>query len=88
VLSGPARERLQKAPIDRVIVTNSIPQKEDTVLTKLEVVNIAVLIAEAIHRIHNYLSVSALFDPPSGDDLEDVSRVLRAEQLVTAAKNS
>jgi ribose-phosphate pyrophosphokinase len=62
VLSGPARQRLQAAPIDRVIVTNSVQQPNDEVLNKLVTVDISPLLAEAIHRIHNYLSVSALFN--------------------------
>ena len=66
VLSGPAIERLKAAPIDRVIVTNSIHQTNE-VLEKLEVVNIAPLLAETIHRIHNYLSVSQLFNPEDAD---------------------
>ena len=61
VLSGPARERLQASAIERVVVTNSVPQENDETLNKLHVVNVAPLLAEAIHRIHNYLSVSALF---------------------------
>ena len=66
VLSGNACERLQESPIERVIVTNSIYRDKEGEccqrLSKLQVVNIAPMIAEAIHRIHNYLSVSALFD--------------------------
>ena len=73
VLSGPARRRLQEAPINRLIVTNSIDQRNDESLKKLEIVNIAHLIGEAIHRIHNYLSVSALFDPESWDEIAELS---------------
>lgn len=61
VLSPPARERLQAAPIDRVIVTNSINQQNDEVLKKLEIVSVGRLMADAIYRIHNRLSVSELF---------------------------
>ncbi len=73
VLSGPARQRLMDSPIERVIVTNSIPPRPDEDCTKLEVINIAPLLAETIHRIHNYLSVSELFQvvdpqPRGGSD--------------------
>ena len=62
VLSGPARQRLQESVIDRVIVTNSLQQANDAHLDKLHVVSVGPLLAEAVHRIHNFLSVSALFD--------------------------
>ncbi len=62
VLSGSARKRLRESPVELVIVTDSIDQENDTSLKKLRVVSIAPLLAETIHRIHNHLSVSALFD--------------------------
>lgn len=61
VLSGPARKRLQESVIERVIITNSILHENDEHLNKLHVVDITKLLAEALHRIHNFLSVSALF---------------------------
>ena len=66
VLSGPARVRLQESVIQRVIVTNTIHTQNDAVLNKLHVVDISPMLAQAIHRIHNFLSVSQLFDGPSG----------------------
>ena len=62
VLSGSARKKLQESLIDRVIVTDSILQENDDRLDKLQIVNVAPMIAEAIYRIHNFLSVSELFD--------------------------
>lgn len=62
VLSGPALDRLNKSPIEKVIVTNSIDQETHASLGKLEVVSIAPLVAQAIHRIHCRLSISELFD--------------------------
>lgn len=61
VLSGPARRRLQESAIERVVVTNSILQQNDEILNKLHVVDVTKMLAEAVHRIHNFLSVSALF---------------------------
>ncbi len=72
VLSGAARKRLQEAPIDQVIVTNSINQQNDALLNKLVKVDIAPLLAEAIHCVHNFLSVSALFDGSNGGKSADV----------------
>jgi len=63
VLSGPAVERLSAAPIEEVVVTNSIPVPDETVreLAKLTVLPVADLIGEAIHRIHHHESISSLF---------------------------
>jgi len=62
VFSGGARERLANAPIERIIVTNTIPQNDSGPLKNLVVCSVAPLIAEAISRIHTHRSVSELFD--------------------------
>lgn len=62
VFSGPAMERLEKAPIKEVIVTNTIPIKKDQLLPKVKVLSVAPLVGEAILRIHEDLSVSKLFE--------------------------
>ena len=61
VLSGPAVERLEKSEIAEVVVTNTIPLREDPQSKKLTVLSVAPLLAEAIHRIHTETSVSSLF---------------------------
>ena len=63
VLCGPAVERLQHAPIDEVVFTDTIPVPPATLatLTKMKVLPVAELVGEAIHRIHNDESVSSLF---------------------------
>lgn len=60
LFSGPAVERLKKAPITKIIVTNTIAQK-DHGLENLEVLSVAPLVGEAIDRIFKDLSVSVLF---------------------------
>lgn len=62
VFSGPAMERLEKAPIKEVVVTNTIPIKKDQLLSKIKVLSVAPLVGEAILRIHEDLSVSKLFE--------------------------
>ena len=62
VLSGPAINRLQEAPIKEVLVTNTIPVTRDKMLGKVKVLSVAPLLGEAIIRIHEDLSVSKLFD--------------------------
>ncbi|HXH84081.1 MAG TPA: ribose-phosphate pyrophosphokinase [Candidatus Tectomicrobia bacterium] len=62
VLSGPAIERIQSAPIEEVVVTNSIPlppDKRDA--APITVLTVAPLLGEAIRRIHDEESVSTLF---------------------------
>ncbi len=61
VLSGPAFERLEKAPIREVIITNTISQADRDLPAKIKVLSVAPVIAQAIERIHNHQSVSALF---------------------------
>jgi ribose-phosphate pyrophosphokinase len=62
VFSGPAMERLEKAPIKEVIVTNTIPIRKEKMLPKIKVLSVAPLVGEAILRIHEDLSVSKLFE--------------------------
>ena len=61
VLCGPAIERLKAAPIDRVVLTDSIPLRKEQMLDKIEVLSVAPLLGEAIKRIHRNESVSRLF---------------------------
>ena len=62
VLSGPAIQRLNESVIRKIIVTDtiSIPKKKQ--IEKLETVSVAGLFAEAISRVHDGESVSALFE--------------------------
>jgi ribose-phosphate pyrophosphokinase len=62
VLSGPAIDRILTSPIREVIVTDTIELSENArKCPKIKQLSIADLLAEAIHRIHNYDSVSSLF---------------------------
>ena len=63
VLSGPAMTRINEAPLEEVIVTNSVPlsRKKLDACKKIKIVSIAPLLAEAIRRIHHSDSVSSLF---------------------------
>lgn len=62
VLSGPAVERIRESPLSEVVVTNSIPLREEAkAMGKFRVVSVARLLAEAIRRIHHSDSVSSLF---------------------------
>ena len=62
VLSGPAIDRLQKSPIDKMIVTNTIPQSAAAAACpKIVVLSVARLLGQAIKSIHEETSVSSLF---------------------------
>ena len=66
VLSPPAVERIAGSVLDRLIVTDSIPLREDAdACPKIESVTASHLLGEAVRRIHHGDSVSMLFDPPS-----------------------
>jgi ribose-phosphate pyrophosphokinase len=62
VLSGPAIERLEAAPIDQVIITNTIPMTERArCCKKIKQLSVARLLGQAIRSIHEETSVSSLF---------------------------
>ena len=62
VLSGPAIERLKSAPINNIIITDTIAVSDDKKIPKMDVVSVADVFSEAIKRIHKGESVSALFN--------------------------
>ncbi|MFM1823739.1 MAG: Ribose-phosphate pyrophosphokinae [Planctomycetota bacterium] len=68
VLVGLAMERLMESPISKVVVTDTIPCGARTrpLEPKLEVLTVAPLLGEAIHRIHHDQSISALFRHAGG----------------------
>ncbi|MGB5695621.1 MAG: ribose-phosphate pyrophosphokinase [Polyangiales bacterium] len=62
VLSGPALERILSSPLEEVIVTDTIPLREEARETgRFRVLSVAGLLGEAIKRIHHSDSVSSLF---------------------------
>lgn len=62
VLSGPAIKRIRESKIKELVVTNTIPLKEEKQLPNSTILSVAPLIGEAIIRVHEELSVSKLFD--------------------------
>src|SRR6266704_5603030 len=61
VLSGDAMDRLKKADVEEVIVTDTVPIPADKLGSSLKVLSVAPLLAEAIIRVHENRSVSELF---------------------------
>jgi len=68
VLVGLAMQRLLESPISKVVVADTIPcgTRTKALESKLEVLSVATLLGEAIHRIHHDQSISALFRHGAG----------------------
>lgn len=63
ILSGNSLQHLQDSDIDEVIVSNSVAQGSNMKkCSKVKVMDITPIFAEAIRRIHNGESVSFLFE--------------------------
>src|SRR6186997_579089 len=58
VLSGPAIDRIEKSPLDQLIVTNTIAVPEAQQCRKIVVLSVARLLGQAIRNIHEETSVS------------------------------
>ena len=61
VFSGDAADRILSSPIKKMVVTDTIPLRDQRLKEKVEVVSVGELLGEAIRRIHENLSVSSLF---------------------------
>lgn len=63
IFAGPALQRLASADLSEIVVTDTIPLRAEVKkrLGNLTVLSVADLIGEAIRRIHEHQSVSALF---------------------------
>ncbi|HWF48325.1 MAG TPA: ribose-phosphate pyrophosphokinase [Bryobacteraceae bacterium] len=64
VLSGPAIERISTSRLEELVVTDSIPLREEAlkVASKIKVLSVAGLLGAAIENIHMETSVSSLFN--------------------------
>jgi ribose-phosphate pyrophosphokinase len=63
LFSPPAYERMEAAPIEEVVVTNTLAIPEERRNGKIRVLSVAPLFAAAIQNVYNDESVSELFDP-------------------------
>lgn len=63
VFAGDAIENLSSAPIDEIVVTDSIPLSEKAKkLGSIKVLTVSAMLGEAIKRIHRDESISSLFN--------------------------
>ncbi len=61
LLCGNAIQRIQEAPIEQLIITDTIPLTAERALPKIHVLSVAPLLGEAVKRIHRNESVSRMF---------------------------
>jgi len=59
VLSGNAIERIEKSALQQVVITDTIPQREDQ--GKIKVLGIAQLFSNIMHKVHHHESISSHF---------------------------
>ena len=71
VLSGTASKLLEGSAVKEVVVTDTLSVPEEKLGAKTEVLSVASLLGEAIHRIHSGLSVGAMFHDVEGPELND-----------------
>jgi ribose-phosphate pyrophosphokinase len=62
VLCGPAMDRLKDVPLKELVVTDTIPLGDKKKMKNLTQLSVASLLGEAIRRIHNEETISALFE--------------------------
>jgi ribose-phosphate pyrophosphokinase len=67
LFAGAAFERLAKAPITEIIVTDTVPLRPDSGQIRITQLSVYHLLGEAIRRIHRNESVSFLFDSRLSD---------------------
>jgi ribose-phosphate pyrophosphokinase len=61
VFSGPAYERIEASPLKEVVVTDSLPLKEDEPQSKIRTLTIAPILASTVRNVFTDDSVSAVF---------------------------
>ncbi len=62
ILSGDSVEKINNSPINKLIVTDTVAIPEEKKFDKLKIVTVATVFGDAITRIYEGRSVSALFD--------------------------
>ena len=62
IFSGQAVQRIASCPVKEVVITDTVPVKDEKKLDKITVLPIAPLLGEAIHRIHSGQSIGAMFE--------------------------
>lgn len=61
ILSGPAYDRINESKLVEVIVTDTIPLREDRDVSKFTVLSVAGIFSDAITRVYDYKEISSMF---------------------------
>ena len=61
VFAGPAIERMMAAPIDSIVITDTVPLPPGKTCDKIKVLSVAGMLGESIKRIHQHESISEIF---------------------------
>ena len=62
VLSDPAIDRIKKSDINKIIITDTISIPKHKLIDKLQIMSVSGIFGQAVDRVHNGESVSALFE--------------------------
>ena len=62
ILSGPAKQRLEDSAIEELILLNTVPIPEERKISKMKMLSVAPIFAEAMTRVFTNDSISRLFD--------------------------
>ncbi|MGX7091095.1 ribose-phosphate diphosphokinase [Hutsoniella sourekii] len=62
VLSDESLQRLEEAPLEGILLTDSVLIPEEKILDKMDIVSVSDLIAESIYRIYHNYSIDELFE--------------------------
>ena len=62
IFSGSAVQKIASCPVTEVVVTDTVPVKDEKKLGKIKVISIAPLLGEAIDRIHTGKSIGEMFE--------------------------
>ncbi len=62
VLSDPAMDRIEDSDIKKVIITDTISIAKHKLIDKIKIISVSGIFGQAVDRVHNGESVSALFE--------------------------
>ncbi len=65
VLSGPALERIEKSPIKKLVILDTIKLPPEKLIDKIEVLSVAKLLAKAIENIYRDNKMSEIYNNPT-----------------------
>ncbi|KDN53392.1 phosphoribosyl pyrophosphokinase [Tilletiaria anomala UBC 951] len=93
ILSGPALERIRRSSLEKLVVTNTLPQARNRAqCDKIEEIDISHVLAETIRRSHYGESVSVLFNEVPYDTTQpyrqSLSRSVSSENVGSGSGGS